>query len=167
MRKLLPLLMVGLALAACGNDDSAHEGHTTTAAASSTAAATSTSAATTSGSATTAPAPAPSPVTVTESANGTELQLVPGQRLLVKLPSNPSTGYSWGMQRIDESTLLQDGDPGYEQDPGPSMPGKGGTATWAFRAVQPGISTLEMVYARPWEPPSDANQRFTLTVRVQ
>ncbi|MFI6867371.1 protease inhibitor I42 family protein [Nocardia sp. NPDC050406] len=160
MRKLWPVVVLGLALTACGNDDSGHEGHSTTAAASS-------STAPTSGSATTEPAPAPSPVTVDESANGTELQLVPGQRLLVKLPSNPSTGYSWGIQRLDESMLLQDGEPSYQQDDGPAMPGKGGTDTWAFRAVQSGISTLELVYARSWEAPSEANKTFTLTVRVR
>ncbi|MBL1079206.1 protease inhibitor I42 family protein [Nocardia sp. 2] len=158
MRKVLPVLVLGLVLVtACGKSDSEKSEVT----ASSTAA---TSSAVTTSSATPEPAAA---VTVDESANGTELQMVPGQRLVVRLKSNPSTGTSWGIERLDQAILLQDGDPGYEQDPGPSMPGKGGTAVWAFRAVEPGTTTLEMVYARPWEPASDANQRFALTVKVQ
>ncbi|QLY30097.1 protease inhibitor I42 family protein [Nocardia huaxiensis] len=162
MRKILPVLVLGLVLVtACGKSEDKASDATT----SSTAAANTSQAATSSG--TTSPPEPAAAVTVDESANGTELQMVPGQRLVVRLKSNPSTGYSWGIQSEDQSILMQDGEPGYEQDPGPSMPGKGGTAVWAFRAITAGTTTLEMVYARPWEPASDANQKFALTVKVQ
>ncbi|WP_280358303.1 protease inhibitor I42 family protein [Nocardia otitidiscaviarum] len=162
MRSLLPVVALGLVLVGCSTDSGDSDAASTTARS---VTASSTTAATANPS-TTAPDPAPSPVTVDRSANGTELDVRPGQRLLIRLPSNPSTGYSWGTVRFDQGILIQDGDPDYQADPGPDMPGKGGTETWAFRAERPGTTTLELVYARPWEEPSDADERFTLTVRV-
>ncbi|WP_306362655.1 protease inhibitor I42 family protein [Nocardia sp. CC227C] len=158
MRSLLPIVALGLVLVGCSTESGDSDPAATTAQR--------TTAPSTAAASTTAPDPAPSPVTVDESANGTELDLLTGQRLLVRLPSNPSTGASWAMVRLDQDILLQDGEPDYRADPGPAMPGKGGTETWAFRAERPGTATLELVYARSWEEPSDTDQRFTLTVRV-
>ncbi|WP_282785339.1 protease inhibitor I42 family protein [Nocardia sp. CC201C] len=159
MRSLLPVVALGLVLVGCSTDSGDSDPASTTAqptTASSTAPTTNPS----------TTAPASGPVTVDQSANGTELDLPTGQRLLVRLPSNPSTGASWAMVRLDQDILRQDGDPDYQADPGPAMPGKGGTETWAFRAEQPGTATLELVYSRPWEEPADTDRRFTLTVRV-
>ena len=39
--------------------------------------------------------PPPEPVTVSATQSGTTVELVSGQALVVRLPSNPTTGYRW------------------------------------------------------------------------
>ncbi|HEY7542483.1 MAG TPA: protease inhibitor I42 family protein [Methylomirabilota bacterium] len=42
-----------------------------------------------------APKPPPAPVTVSAEQSGARVALASGQDLVVRLPSNPSTGYRW------------------------------------------------------------------------
>lgn len=84
---------------------------------------------------------------------GIETRLRRGQVLGFALYGNASTGYRW--------TVVKDGSPVLAQVKAgaspvappktPPMPGSGSTAHWRYLAVQPGRTTLELVYRRAWE----------------
>jgi inhibitor of cysteine peptidase len=101
-------------------------------------------------------------LTLTEQANGGKQNLKVGQRVLVLLPGNPTTGYTWQVDsKVDAKVLQQIGEPGFHQDSG--LIGAGGTESFLFEATAPGTTALSLSYSRPWE--SKAPEK-TFTVQV-
>ena len=82
--------------------------------------------------------------------NASDIFLTQGDALQVRLPSNPTTGYSWSIASNAPSVLQPLGDPKFEPASKP-MPGAGGTQTFGFRVVGGGPAFLELVYRRPFE----------------
>jgi len=103
-------------------------------------------------------------VTVTASGPAT---LAVGDTLVVTLPANPSTGYSWALTSAPAAAVLAaPGEPAYTPDRtgGAPMPGAGGKATFRFAAVGAGSTRVVLAYRRGWEtgvPPVE-----TVTVEV-
>ncbi len=96
---------------------------------------------------------------VTATASG-PVALQVGQVLVVTLPSNPSTGYSWTISTApDGAVLTQNGELTYAAtNPDVVMPGSGGTETVRFTATTAGTTMIVLDYRRPWEtdvPPVD------------
>jgi len=108
-------------------------------------------------------------VTVGENDNGSQVTLGPGQELVVRLGSNPSTGYRWQVEAIDEVSLQQVGMAQYTPvKPGETpLPGQAGQETLRFQAVGPGEARLELTYRQPWEGGDSAERRFNLRVVVR
>lgn len=103
---------------------------------------------------------------VTASDNGSEIRLKTGETMVIRLESNPTTGYSWQVLEIDNSVLEQDGDSEFKTAPGnEGSVGAGGEETIRFKALGPGKITLTLGYMRPWEdlPPL---QTFSIQVVV-
>ncbi len=108
------------------------------------------------------------PPVLTDQDNGRTLTLKPGQVLVIHLPANPTTGYTWMLAEVDDTVLQAAGEAGYTPAPGSQeQVGSGGTAAWRFVAVGTGTTTLKLVYARPWEKPPKPVQTFTVTVTVK
>ena len=103
-----------------------------------------------------------------ESDDGSTLSLSPGQVLLVRLPSNPTTGYRWKVVAIDEVVLKQVGEAEFTPYQTGRIPlaGAGGTELFRFRAVGPGKTTLRLEYVRPWEKGVPAVKQYALLVIV-
>jgi inhibitor of cysteine peptidase len=104
---------------------------------------------------------------VTPQNAGTEIRVAPGQILVVKLPGNPTTGYSWQDRIAGDATLELCGKPEFQPDAAPSgMVGVGGTEIWKFKALKPGRETLRMEYSRPWmtNTPPDKTLSFDVLV---
>lgn len=112
-------------------------------------------------------AAAPPPeLRVTEGFDGRSVQLLPGQALLLTLPSNPTTGYGWELAAPDPAVLRPDGTP--ELLPGGGGVGAAGTTLFRFQAVGAGSTSLRLVYRRGFEPASiPPLKRFTLQVLVR
>ena len=90
-------------------------------------------------------------VEINESNNGGQVELVLGEILVVRLESNPSTGYGWEIDELDESILQQIGKVGFESSvPDNPPPGTGGWAILRFEAVGEGESELRLIYHQPW-----------------
>ncbi|MFA6317925.1 MAG: protease inhibitor I42 family protein [Elusimicrobiota bacterium] len=91
-------------------------------------------------------------VVVSEEADSTQVHLPVGQRLTVRLPGNPTTGYSWEVaETAGPSAALQGG---VEYAPAPEQPGlvgSGGTFQAVFKAASEGRSGIKLAYRRPWE----------------
>ena len=88
------------------------------------------------------------PVIVGENSGPVQLEL--GQMLMVRLPVQAGTGYSWtaspdtgNLEFVDQSTLHPFGE-------APTI-GGGQTQMFMYRAIAPGTTTLRFIYRRPWE----------------
>jgi inhibitor of cysteine peptidase len=103
----------------------------------------------------------PKTVTVTESDSG-KVALHAGDRLVVRLAANASTGYQWKLVDKSPKVLRPAGDPGYEPI-GKPKPGSGGVAIYKFTAIKPGNAVLVFTYARSWEHKAPAK---TVTYKV-
>ena len=91
--------------------------------------------------------------------------MAPRQRLIIRLPANPSTGYRWSLQKLSGTALKVDAAAEFDPDPGVSdRVGAAGTEIWRFVAAQEGWASLSFEYRRPWE--KDAAPEQVLRYRV-
>jgi inhibitor of cysteine peptidase len=102
-------------------------------------------------------------ITVGQAANGSRRALARGDFLVVRLRSNPSTGYAWRVCSAARPVLVL---VARRYVPPPSrLLGAPGTAVLRFRAAKSGKTTLRLAYARSWE--TRAPERtFALRVTV-
>jgi predicted secreted protein len=88
---------------------------------------------------------------------------------IVRLKSNPTTGYTWFIKQINPQILKIDAH--RYVPPQRQIPGAGGYEEWAFRVkpnafkAAPISTTIQMFYARPWE--KREGKPITFTVRVK
>ncbi|GAA3233533.1 protease inhibitor I42 family protein [Actinocorallia longicatena] len=80
--------------------------------------------------------------------DGRHVPVRPGQRIVVTLPGDTSTGYSWWVLKNDPKVLRQDGEPQISSAP---PPGAGGSVTFRFTAAKKGATPLRLGYLRSWE----------------
>ncbi|MFF0494127.1 protease inhibitor I42 family protein [Nocardia sp. NPDC004068] len=140
MRGRLVPVVVGLTLVGCGTGDSTRSA---------------------------GPVAVPAAVTVDSAANGTRVALAVGQRLIVSLPAEPTTGFLWQIRELDRAIVVQNDDPDFRPDSrADATVGVGGSSVWTFTAAAPGTTPLSMGYQRPWEAGSDPDQTFGVTVVV-
>ena len=71
-----------------------------------------------------------------------------GDKLTVKLPGNPTTGYNWYPVSVPDM-LKQQGAPSHKPDS--SLIGAGGETSFSFLATGTGSGKLELAYRRAWE----------------
>ena len=95
--------------------------------------------------------------------NGTEVAAAPGDRLVITLPENATTGYRWVVESVD---------PPLEVEPGESLAadvspaGRAGECRIVLRATAAGSGQVRLRLRRSWEPPERAAEQFTVTVRI-
>jgi inhibitor of cysteine peptidase len=106
-------------------------------------------------------------VRLDETDNGGQVTLDTGQTLVISLPSNPTTGYSWEVETIDAAVLSQTGEPEYVSEAEGDVVGAGGTETFRFEAEASGTLQLTLIYHRPFEEGVDPIDTFTVTVEVR
>ncbi len=77
-----------------------------------------------------------------------------GDTIAVHLDSTPSTGYRWELTRLAGASVVQVGLPDYQPETAAGVPrvGAPGHTTFRFRAMQPGTSSIDLAYRRPFEP---------------
>lgn len=97
--------------------------------------------------------------------NGEEVTLGKGQVLVISLPGNPSTGYSWQMVDPEGAIVEQVGEPEFKAES--DLMGAPGTITLRFEAVEAGEMALTLAYQRPWEADVEPLETFTVQVTVQ
>ncbi|MFH1056181.1 MAG: protease inhibitor I42 family protein [Candidatus Micrarchaeota archaeon] len=85
------------------------------------------------------------------------LELTVGQEFKINLFSNPSTGFDWQVSMDNNYTLEYVGSKCLACGNG-SVLGAGSDFEYRFKAVKPGVVTVLMEYARPWDPASAENR---------
>jgi inhibitor of cysteine peptidase len=102
-------------------------------------------------------------VTVTSSDDARSLDLHVGDRILVSLAENPTTGYRWELQAPNGRLALEDDT--FEMVADPAV-GRGGTRRFAFSAKAPGSVTIALRLTRAWARAEPPLQTFSVDVRV-
>lgn len=95
--------------------------------------------------------------------NGSGLYLTQGDTISVKLPANPTTGYTWSIAVNAPSILAPAGDARFEPPPTP-RPGAGGFQTFDFRVAGGGAAELQLVYRRPFEKDAPPTRIWTVFI---
>jgi predicted secreted protein len=91
-------------------------------------------------------------ITVTKTKNGKTITLHKGDKLVVKLAANATTGYAWKVKSVDK-TVLKPLTSKYVPSPNPKhLVGAGGTYKLSLRALAKGSTTLTLVYVRSFDP---------------
>lgn len=111
-------------------------------------------------------APNTSNVVLTEQDNGSDIDLTIGATLVVKLPSNPSTGYNWTVAGEPSPLKLQKASFHKAKTKANSV-GASGTAVFQLSASASGMATLTLVYRRSWEYNVPPIKTFTVRVDVR
>jgi inhibitor of cysteine peptidase len=103
---------------------------------------------------------------LTEQDAGREVIVKKEREFLIRLPANPTTGYSWRLSISPSDLLLQKKAPQYQSSvSGGKLLGSGGFECWRFRFTRPGLARLSFAYARPWEKGIPPVRQLVFSVR--
>ncbi|MFN7943367.1 MAG: protease inhibitor I42 family protein [Thermoanaerobaculia bacterium] len=94
----------------------------------------------------------PPPRVVTEADAALPIELEVGQTLAIKLPSNRTAKYHWGLAETGLRFLAAEGMPVYAPERSAEA-NASGVEVWVFLAVGPGEQSLKFEYRRPWATP--------------
>jgi inhibitor of cysteine peptidase len=101
-----------------------------------------------------------------ESDDGGTFTVQEGDDVVLSLPANPSTGYSWVVTATDRSFGYPEET--FEADSGAT--GSGGTSTFTWKTSGPfnliGPHTVKLEYKRPWDTTNPPEDTFTFTVDI-
>jgi len=107
-------------------------------------------------------------VKLTENDNRRFVILQKGQRLVVELEENPTTGYRWQFKEGGlPDVLTQVGSKFEPYSTEPTRVGAGGKRTFTFEAVEYGNGMLKLVYCRPWQCELSTAEEFSVSVNVE
>jgi inhibitor of cysteine peptidase len=102
--------------------------------------------------------------TLTREDHGNTIEVQPGDGIIVRLPENPTTGFTWAIDAASDDVLpLQDSE--YSAEAGTGV-GGGGQRSLTFKAMKAGTVRLQLKLWREWEGDKSVTDRFTVTIRV-
>ncbi len=107
----------------------------------------------------------PAPTNLTAADSGRNVTLKVGQKLVLTLEGNPSTGYGWEVAQVDAAVLAPQGEPEYTA--AANIPGSGGVFVFRFTAQAVGSTPLVLGYSRPFEPNTPPIEVFTVEITVE
>jgi inhibitor of cysteine peptidase len=102
--------------------------------------------------------------TFTQEDNGESIILAVSDEILIKLEGNPTTGYTWELDKQGSSGVEQVGEPEYVSQS--KAIGSGGIFTFRVKAVQPGEHTLQLKYWRTFEPDTPPIELYNLKLNI-
>ncbi len=105
-----------------------------------------------------------SEITLSNADQGKTLTLKPGQKIILRLAENPTTGYRWSLPNLTSQVLQLTSDR-FEQPNTPAM-GTGGQRILTFQAHQVGQVNLTLKNRREWENEASAVESFQITIQV-
>ncbi len=108
---------------------------------------------------------APKPLILTEKDSGKEITVKKGNEIVIKLPSNPTTGFDWEVKEMPDFLKAGDVNVFISSTKDKNVVGAGGTTEFTFKAVEKGEGVLLLVYKRKWEP--DIGNKFEIKIKVQ
>jgi inhibitor of cysteine peptidase len=104
-------------------------------------------------------------IKITADDNGSSIEMKQGQTLVLSIGGNPTTGYVWEIDSVEQNILQSTGDPDYKSDS--TLVGSGGMYKFKFTALNPGTTTLKLKYWRTFEPENPPVETFEVKVNVQ
>lgn len=105
--------------------------------------------------------------TLTEDDQGKTITVHPGDQVVINLAENPTTGFQWAYDPVDNALLALDSSAsGYTPSPGGAI-GGGGKHVWTFDAKGPGTVHLQFKLWRSWEGDASIIKRFGVAIQIQ
>jgi len=104
-------------------------------------------------------------INLTENDNGSRIEVSTGTSIQISLPENPTTGYRWAIDRMDEGSLTTTAQE-YTLGEGSGF-GGGGVRRFTFNAIGSGETILALKNWRDWEGEDSAIDRFQVTIVVE
>jgi inhibitor of cysteine peptidase len=102
--------------------------------------------------------------TLTQADNGAAIHVRRGDRIVIRLPENATTGYRWVPDSVDDRIVsLKSSE--YAPPAGGGV-GAGGAVSIVFEALAPGEANVGLKRWREWEGESSVRERYTITVVV-
>lgn len=102
---------------------------------------------------------------LTRADNNRTAEVRAGEPVEVRLPENPTTGYTWAIDDTNSQRLALDGTD-YTPPVESGFVGARGQRTFRFTARQPGEVALKLKYWRLWEGDASATERFAVNLRI-
>lgn len=101
--------------------------------------------------------------------NNSTVSMKSDETLSISIDGNPTTGYTWEVDSVDQNILQLVGEAEYSPDSNinPKKTGVGGTYNFKFTPVSPGTTTLRLKYWRTFEPENPPIETFEVTVVVK
>ncbi|MFQ6070366.1 MAG: protease inhibitor I42 family protein [Candidatus Aminicenantales bacterium] len=112
-------------------------------------------------------------VKVEESLNGKEVEVSRGGTVVIRLESNPTTGFKWELAKISDENIVQLLDHKFIPPRKKAKKGKGwmtgvpGKEVWKFKALKKGVCRVHLDYSRPWEGGEKGVKKYVLTIKVK
>lgn len=101
----------------------------------------------------------------------TRINVDTGREFIIKIKTNPATGYSWSFQQQPDKDLIQfvDRKPEdeVEDEESERLVGAPEYELWKFRALNFGETAIKLQYHRPWEKDVPPIKTHTVYVTVQ
>jgi len=94
-----------------------------------------------------------------------EFEVEIGDKIRMKLCSDPTTGFQWGYEMTVENVLREE-DHDFEEPEG-DIPGAAGIEIWTFEAVETGTTEVQMEYSQPSEGGVKSKWTYNVTVTVE
>ncbi len=101
-------------------------------------------------------------IDLSEADNGKLISVEMGQQASLRLPENPSTGYTWSIEtpvglQVQNSRFLP---------PPAQMVGTPGQHVWTLKPLEPGDLPVRAKLWREWEGDQSVQRRFEVTLRA-
>jgi len=105
-----------------------------------------------------------SEITITRDDRGGTFEASPHDVVLIRLQENPTTGYRWAIDEVDER-ILEPTDADYSASSEAAI-GGGGVRTFAFTARAPGSTRVRLQLRQEWDP-ENPEEDFEATITVR
>jgi inhibitor of cysteine peptidase len=87
------------------------------------------------------------------------------QTIVVTLPSNPSTGFTWpDVVQLNNKELLQQKDHKFVPSGQTQVVGASGQDVWTFKTINEGTAVISMDYSQPWQ--GGVQRQFSFTAYI-
>jgi inhibitor of cysteine peptidase len=91
-----------------------------------------------------------------------DFQIEVGDKIYVKLCSNPSTGFKWSYEMSVDNVIKEEG---YDfEEPDSHVVGAPGKEVWTFEAIEKGTTVIDMEYSQTWD--GGIKDEWTYTINV-
>lgn len=105
-----------------------------------------------------------SQLTLTDNDNGKTVDVQVGDTITVCIAENPTTGYCWDNEQLDNPLLeLQSSD---YKSTSEGLMGGGGERSFTFRVVQAGKTEIKLKLWRVWLGDKSIAKRYSVTLQI-
>ncbi len=104
-------------------------------------------------------------IKLSEADRGKTISVNTGDVIIISLTENPTTGFQWEMDNIDNRVIVLEKE--LFSEPGDGGIGSGGTKSYVFKALTSGNQLIQLKYWKAWEGEGSVDKRFDITLSIK